>query len=49
MDWYENLWEEAPDLHQPEEHEGREWDELTDDERVAIITERADDYIGHRS
>jgi hypothetical protein len=40
MDWYENMWEACAEDHDPAEHNGREWDDLTDEEREAAINDR---------
>lgn len=46
MDWYEEAYEAAEYEHDPEDWEGREWHELTDDERndaaYDVIFGRAD-------
>lgn len=37
MDWYETAYESCADNHDPAEWDGREWDELTDEERDAEV------------
>lgn len=36
-DWYFNAAEAAEENHDPDEYEGREWDELTDQEKDEAI------------
>lgn len=37
MDWYERYWEVCAENHDPAEHDGREWDDLTDEEQEAAV------------
>ena len=40
MDWYENIEEYVADNHDPEEYEGRDWCDLTDEEQQEAIRDR---------
>lgn len=39
MDWWEQAYEACADNHNPEEWDGREWEDLTDDERNDAIND----------
>lgn len=45
-DWYEQMAEAAEEFYDPEENDGREWDDLTDEERDRLtmdeVWDRAD-------
>lgn len=42
MDWYEQAYERAADEHDPEMFDGREWEELTDEERERAVYDDID-------
>ena len=51
MQYYEDAQQEAIDYHDPEVWDGREWDELTQDEQIEIIEpiarEKLDQLVGY--
>lgn len=42
-EWWFQMMEQAEGSHEPDCHEGREWDELTPDEHDVVIRERLTD------
>ncbi len=42
-EWYYEAYERAIDNYSPEEYDGRDWDELTEEEQQAEIENEIDD------
>jgi hypothetical protein len=44
-DWYYDAYERAMELYDPEEYDGRDWEELTEEEQQAEIEVQIDNIV----